>query len=419
MSVDVSTLFFVTIYVESILGLLLLFVWVQNPAIRAVAWWGSAHLMRAASVTLFGMYGTVPDFISIDFANALLLISFGLIWTGARVFDRRPVSPFYAVYGAFVWICLSHIAVVAHWPDLRGFISAAIISAYLWFTAWELSRARNDALISRWPTVLMLIAHGAVFLFRTPLSILLPFGSSAMFDSIWIAVLSTETLLFTISIAFMLLAMAKERAEQRHKSAAMLDELTGIANRRGFFGECDGLRKSRLAGAKTAVLLIDLDHFKSINDRFGHALGDAVLRRFSKTVSAIVRPTDLFGRIGGEEFALVAREVGSERAGTIAERIRSAFAQAAYEVDGQPVRATVSIGIAICESRSFDIVTLLSEADEALYRAKSTGRNRVEFAMSGASAASTGSSDIDIISTLKPHGSRSAASAMASSGQRL
>jgi len=105
-----------------------------------------------------------------------------------------------------------------------------------------------------------------------------------------------------------------------------------------------------------------------------------VLRRFSKTVSAIVRPSDLFGRIGGEEFALVIRDVGRERASAIAERIRSAFQQAAHDVEGNTVEATVSIGVAICDARSFDIVTLLSAADEALYRAKTGGRNRIEHA---------------------------------------
>ena len=407
MNIDVSTLFFVTIYVESILGLLLLFVWVQNPGIHAVAWWGSAHLMRAASVTLFGMYGTFPNFISIDFANALLLISFGLTWTGARVFDRRPVLAFYAVYGAFAWLCLSHVAAVAHWPDLRGFISAAIITTYMWMTAWELSRSRNDVLISRWPTVLMLLAHGGLFLFRTPLSALLPWGANGMLDSIWLSVLSTEALLFTISIAFMLLAMAKERAEQRHKDAALLDELTGVTNRRGFFAECENLRKSRVAGVKTAVLLIDLDNFKTINDGFGHALGDSVIRRFAQTVSAIVRPSDLFGRIGGEEFALVVRDVGRERASAVADRIRSAFQQAAVDVDGKPVNATVSMGIAICESRSFDVVTLLAEADEALYRAKSAGRNRIEHAFEAEGNVQPAS--LEKFTDLAPAGNRSAA----------
>src|SRR5262245_43893386 len=97
MNLDVNTLFLVTIYVEAILGLLLLFAWVQNSGIRAVAWWGSAHLMRAMSVVLFGMYGSVSEAISIDLANALLFLAYAITWTGARVFDGRKPLPLYLV----------------------------------------------------------------------------------------------------------------------------------------------------------------------------------------------------------------------------------------------------------------------------------------------------------------------------------
>jgi hypothetical protein len=93
MNLDVNTLFLVTVYVEAILGLLLLFAWVQNTQISAVAWWGCAHLLRASSVMLFGMYGNVSEAISIDLANSLLLMSFAITWSGARVFDGRPVLP--------------------------------------------------------------------------------------------------------------------------------------------------------------------------------------------------------------------------------------------------------------------------------------------------------------------------------------
>src|SRR6516165_3061131 len=89
MNLDLHTLFLVTIYVEAILGLLLLFAWAQNTAIYAVAWWGFAHLLRAASVTLFGLYGSVSDLISIDLANAILFTSFAVTWTGPRLFDYR------------------------------------------------------------------------------------------------------------------------------------------------------------------------------------------------------------------------------------------------------------------------------------------------------------------------------------------
>jgi diguanylate cyclase (GGDEF)-like protein len=380
MTVDVSTLFLVTIYVETILGLLLLFVWVQNVAITAVAWWGAAHLLRATSILLFGFYGTVPDILSIDLANVALLSSFAVTWSGARAFDGRPVLPFYALYGAFVWICLTHIAAVAHWPDLRALVAAGIIAGYTWMAAWEFWRARSEMLVSRWPTIFMFFAYGALFLLRTPLVTILPWSpTNQVFGSIWLTVISSEALLFTISVAFLLLAMAKERAEQQHKTAALFDPLTGVLNRRGFLAECERLVRSRLIGATpSAVLLLDLDHFKSINDRYGHAAGDAVLRQFAKTAGSMIRPTDLIGRFGGEEFVIVLANVGGERAMAVAERIRAAFTQESVVEDGQLIAATVSIGVAPCSLPKFDIASLLEQADRALYRAKDFGRNRVE-----------------------------------------
>src|ERR1700751_3423190 len=102
MNLDVNTLFLVTIYVEAILGLLLLFAWAQNTAISAVAWWGFADLLRAASVTLFGLYGSAPSVVSIDLANAILLTSFAFTWTGARVFDHRSPKPILLFGGAAI-----------------------------------------------------------------------------------------------------------------------------------------------------------------------------------------------------------------------------------------------------------------------------------------------------------------------------
>ena len=128
MNLDVNTLFLVTIYVEAILGLLLLFAWIQNPSIRGVAWWGCAHLMRAASIVLFGMFGAVSDAISIDLANALLFLSFAVTWTGARVFDGRKVLPMYLVMGPVVWLVVSHLPAFAGAIDLRILITSGIMS---------------------------------------------------------------------------------------------------------------------------------------------------------------------------------------------------------------------------------------------------------------------------------------------------
>src|SRR5271169_380515 len=184
MNLDVNTLFMVTIYVEAILGLLLLFAWVQNTAIRAVAWWGFAHLIRAASVVLFGMYGQAPDLISIDLANAMLFTAFAVTWTGARVFDGRPVEPVYLVTGAVLWLLVCRLPVLADAVETRSLIASGIITAYTWLTAYEFWRGRSEALVSRWPAIFMLFAHGALYLLRTPLIAMGPFVSeNSMYGS--------------------------------------------------------------------------------------------------------------------------------------------------------------------------------------------------------------------------------------------
>jgi diguanylate cyclase (GGDEF)-like protein len=372
----------VTIYVEAILGLLLLFVWAQNMALRGVCWWGFAHLVRLSSIGLFGMYGAVPDLVSIDLANALLFTAFAVTWTGARVFDGRPVEPVYLVTGAVLWLLICRLPLLVDDINLRSLIASAIISAYSWLTAYEFWRGRDEPLVSRWPAIVMLFAQGALFLLRTPLVALLPGSANDnVFGSVWMTVLSFESLLFTISGAFILLAMAKERTELRHRTAAMVDPLTGISNRRAFLQDATVIAKRHATNPRpVAVLAIDLDHFKSINDRFGHAIGDRVLAIFADAARKSMRGSDLVGRLGGEEFAAMLAETSREKAVEVAERIRVTFAQFAREVDGHPIGATVSIGLVHCQDRMIDVSELLSQADHALYYAKERGRNRVEVA---------------------------------------
>jgi diguanylate cyclase (GGDEF)-like protein len=287
------------------------------------------------------------------------------------------------VTGPAVWLIVSHLPGFSSTAvDLRILLASGIITTYTWLTAYEFWRGRGEPLVSRWPAVFMLFAHGALFLLRTPLAALLPWApTSQVFDSVWLTVLSFEALLFTIAIAFILLAMAKERTEFRHRTAAMVDPLTGIANRRSFLQDAAELAKRHAADTcPTAVLLIDLDHFKSINDRFGHAIGDRVLQIFAGETMGVMRESDLFGRLGGEEFAVVLYNANREDAVTLAEQIRSAFAEATVEVDGYPVEATLSIGVVLHQGAPLDVPELLQQADQALYYAKEHGRDRVEVA---------------------------------------
>ena len=381
MALDVKTLFYLTIYIDTILGTLLLFVWSQSASPNALAWWGSAHLMRAGSVVLYGLYDTVPDLVSIDLANAILLSSYAVTWNGARVFDGRKTLYGSIAAGAAVWIGFCLLPGFNDNASLRALVSASIIALYAWLTAYEFWRGRDERLVSRWPAIFILFAHGALFLLRSPLVGMMSLPTdNHMFASAWLNVLSAESLLFPISIAFILLAMSKERAEMSHKNAAKLDPLTGLPNRRAFLQDAEQLRLMQIArGHPIAVLMIDLDHFKSINDRYGHSIGDRVLQIFSNTGCAHLRSFDLIGRLGGEEFAIVIADGNRDNAVAVAERIRSEFAAAAAVVDGHPVAATLSIGIALIR-QSAEAASLLGDADKALYRAKDCGRNRVEVA---------------------------------------
>jgi diguanylate cyclase (GGDEF)-like protein len=386
MNLDVNTLFFITIYVEAILGLLLLFAWIQNAGIRAVAWWGCAHLVRATSVVLFGVSGFAVGDMSSDFACSLLFLAYAITWTGARVFDGRKALPIWIAVGPALWLVLSHVPSVIGSADGRIVLSSGIILAYTWLAAFEFWRGRSEPLVSRWPAIFILVAQGTLVLLRTPLSALLPWSPvSEVVHNIWLTVLSFEALLFTIAVAFILLAMAKERTEYRHRTAAMVDPLTGIANRRAFLIDAGELVRKVVATARpVAVLVIDLDHFKSINDRFGHAVGDRVLQLFASTTKAVMRQadcqTDLLGRLGGEEFAAVLGNLSAEKVRVVAEQMRRGFAEATHDVDGCAVAATLSIGIVLHQGAPVDVLDLLVQADHELYCAKERGRNRIEVA---------------------------------------
>ena len=381
MDLDINTLFMVTMHIEIMLGLLLFFAWAQNFSKRALAWWGSAHLMRATSIMLLGLYGSVPDSLSIDLANAVLFGSFALTWCGARVFDRRTPEPAVALIGVAVWLLACRLQAFTTTVELRVLVGAGIVTAYTWATAYEFWRGRDEALVSRWPAIFMLFAHGALFLLRTPLGALArvtPSNNLAM--SGWLELLSLEALLFTISIAFILLAMAKERTEYRHRTAARTDSLTGIANRRGFLEQTALSRRGPAGTQPTAVLLFDLDHFKTINDQYGHAVGDRALKIFADIAKAHIGMAGTVGRWGGDEFVAVLHNTSREIAATVAERIQVALEKAAADIDGRLVGATVSTGMAFSSHGAFELPAMLLQADQALYRAKADGRNRLAIA---------------------------------------
>ena len=169
------------------------------------------------------------------------------------------------------------------------------------------------------------------------------------------------------------LSLTQTRMALRHREDAESDPLTGLMNRRALFERYD----HRRLGAFVAVVVFDLDNFKQINDSYGHAVGDDVLRFFTTIMRRNCRPTDQAVRLGGEEFTLVMPRILPENAESIAEKIRAELAAGYIQTDMGPLRCTVSAGIAFGSREGSSFEDVLRRADQALYEAKREGRNRV------------------------------------------
>ena len=172
---------------------------------------------------------------------------------------------------------------------------------------------------------------------------------------------------------------SRKELERRLEHEAQTDALTGCASRRFFLEMAQReVHHSHRHGRDLAVLMLDMDHFKQVNDAFGHHVGDVALQKLASTCGTTLRREDLLGRLGGEEFAVLLPDTPGSTAQDVAERLRRSVAEVDVPVEGNaPLHVTVSIGIARLEPSDSDIDALLQRADQALYQAKSAGRNRV------------------------------------------
>jgi diguanylate cyclase (GGDEF)-like protein len=191
--------------------------------------------------------------------------------------------------------------------------------------------------------------------------------------------------LLTTSTGFMLPLLSFSHTENQLLRLTELDDLTQLLNRREFLKRANlTLLNSRRQQHSVVVLMIDLDHFKLINDRWGHAIGDLALKKVADLLKVGLRTSDLIGRLGGEEFAVLMPNTSAGQAAFIGQRLCERIAHHAWEIDARPVKLTVSVGGATCVDALRDLTELLKDADDALYQAKADGRNRIVFGADGA-----------------------------------
>lgn len=380
MFVDLPTLLVVTVFASAMSGILLAYAWLLSRHATAIALWAVAYLVSAAGIALFIAGGSIDDVWTVDIARALLIVSYGMMWMGARSFNRRPTPLLYVFVGAAAWLLACQLEAFQASMAARIVFFSAINFGYTILTGFEFWRHGDKQLMSRWPLIIILGVHAGVFLSRMiwPGWFVLVMTGHSPALSLTVFV-SFELLFHTFCAAFLLSFIAKERSELRYKRASLVDPLTGILNRRGFTENAlRQLRRMETDRQPAALVAFDLDRFKTINDTHGHHIGDSVLRAFCDIVIAAIRPGDLFGRIGGEEFACLLANVSEADAMAVAERIRNRFADREIIIESVKLRATVSAGLAFSNRQDRALTGLMLAADQALYRAKAHGRNRIE-----------------------------------------
>jgi diguanylate cyclase (GGDEF)-like protein len=377
MSFDTSTLYLFATMVAGMLGAMLLFFGKQEN-IPALKWWGAAYLLGAASVAIWTVGGSTLGDALLLALNAVGFVACGMVWNASRVFHgRRPNLPG-LVFGAIVWVG-TVVALPSLNPAMRLTIGAAIVAVYAALTASELWSERRRTMQKRWPAIIVPLMHGFVLMLPILLGGLLRPHDETFTSSIWVTAFSIELVLYAIGTVFVIFMLVSERAVTVHKTAASVDPLSGMLNRRGFSEACTRvIEREAAAGRPVTAMIFDIDHFKGINDRFGHPAGDEILKLFSTVVVNNLRISDLSGRIGGEEFAALL-PCALEEAVLVAERVREAFAASGIACEEGPVDTTVSIGVAGGPAGT-ELEVLLAAADTALYQAKRSGRNRVEAA---------------------------------------
>jgi diguanylate cyclase (GGDEF)-like protein len=382
MSLDISTLYLVATMMAAMLGAMLMFFGGQEN-IPALKWWGTAYLLGAASVALWTLAESMlggnafGGMLSLAL-NSVGFLACGMVWNASRVFHGRSPTMPGLVLGAIAWIA-TVVMLEPQASALRMTIGAGIVAVYAALTASELWTERRRMLQKRWPAIVVPVLHGVVLMLPILLGGFLQPKDAEFGSSIWVTIFSIELVLYSVGTVFVIFMLVSERAVTAHKTAASMDPLTGMFNRRGFSEATSRvIEREANAGRPVTVLIFDIDHFKSINDRFGHPAGDEILKLFSTIVTNALRISDLSGRIGGEEFAALL-PCPLEEGVLAAERVREAFEASGIVVDDGPVDTTVSIGVSGGPAGT-ELEVLLAAADTALYQAKRGGRNRVEAA---------------------------------------
>jgi diguanylate cyclase (GGDEF)-like protein len=386
-SFDTRTLVIILMGVTVVLGVIMNLIRLTRKTYPGFGLWTAGTTVYTFGFLFISLRNIIPDIFSIILAGVFILSAASCFWEGARRFRGKEVRKTFIVLLIIVYTAFQSYFTFVHNDISVRIITYSLLTAAIYGAiTLELFRNAPPALrFSSWFTGSLFALYGIFLVFRGVLTELLPPLHDLLEPNTLQAMTFLLAIFFGIAWTFGFVMLNSERleadlrgAQDKLQKMATTDFLTGIANIRLFseVGERE-VQRARRYKRSLALLMIDLDNFKKVNDKYGHAIGDKILVAFADICKKSLRRADIFGRLGGEEFAILLPETDVNSGRKFAERLRAVIEKSRIKVKHKTFHITVSIGVTELLPDDNQLETALKRADDTMYEAKRKGRNQV------------------------------------------
>ena len=386
---DLRTLFILTVLINIIIAFIMAIYWRTQKTYAGFGYWTLANVAMTITFFLFSLKGIAPEFVTVVIANTSAVSGAFFRYAGVRFFWGAESLPHLRFHQTVVAVCallLTYYTCIDDNIVLRLFAVSLIISGYFLATARNMIKGATQGYpYEAWTLALLNLVYATLMMGRAFEWLIFPEARHLLIASSMSTLYFSSILLLEVTTALLFLMLNSQRLAKNLlqmqgdlEKLAASDMLTGLYNRRKLEEVCTAaLTHARVHNRPSALLLIDLDHLKQMNDTFGHPAGDALLNTVVKTIRSQLRDQDILGRLGGDEFVVVLPATPEDAAKTFADQIRQSVQCQPFLWEDQEMAMSISVGVAALSDADCNWQDWLKRADTNLYQAKKGGRNQI------------------------------------------
>ena len=386
---DLRTLFILTVLINIIIAFIMAIYWRTQKTYAGFGYWTLANVAMTVTFSLFALKGIAPEFVTVVIANTSAVSGAFFRYAGVRFFWGAESLPHLRFHQTVVAVCallLTYYTCIDDNIVLRLFAVSLIISGYFLATARNMIKGATQGYpYEAWTLALLNLVYATLMMGRAFEWLVFPEARHLLIASSMSTLYFSSILLLEVTTALLFLMLNSQRLAKNLlqmqgdlEKLAASDMLTGLYNRRKLEEVCTAaLTHARVHNRPSALLLIDLDHLKQMNDTFGHPAGDALLNTVVKTIRSQLRDQDILGRLGGDEFVVVLPATPEDAAKTFADQIRQSVQCQPFLWEDQEMAMSISVGVAALSDADCNWQDWLKRADTNLYQAKKGGRNQI------------------------------------------